>query len=185
MKAVAITIIMLAAAGFHMELADTPARTATLETLPPRKITMQRHEGTPYYVYADPDGSHIERLVEACWTLGRPRAWRGLRRWAHMLGFGGHFLTKSRRYSTSFRLLREQRIVWARTETAQLAHQHTAETTALVGHLRYAGAGWRTTGDALLANTSAALARERRQAAREEHDHENRFTARTAIPAAA
>jgi excisionase family DNA binding protein len=46
-------------------------------------------------LHADPDGSHVERLVDACWTLGRPRRWRGLRRWAHMLGFGGHFLTKS------------------------------------------------------------------------------------------
>jgi hypothetical protein len=28
-------------------------------------------------VYADPDGTHTERLVEACWILGRPRDWRG------------------------------------------------------------------------------------------------------------
>ena len=32
----------------------------------------------------------------------------------------------------------------------------------------FAGIGWRTTGDALLAQTSAALARERRRIAREE-----------------
>ena len=29
-----------------------------------------------------------------------------LRRWAHMLGFRGHFLTKTRRYSTTFTALR-------------------------------------------------------------------------------
>ena len=32
----------------------------------------------------------------------------------------------------------------------------------------FVGIGWRTTGDALLAQTSAALARERRRIAREE-----------------
>ena len=52
--------------------------------------------------YADPDGSHTERMIDACWTLGRDPDYRSLRRWAHMLGFGGHFLTKARRYSTTF-----------------------------------------------------------------------------------
>jgi hypothetical protein len=130
-------------------------------------------------LHADPDGSHTERLVDACWTLGQPPAWRGLRRWAHMLGFGGHFLTKSRHYSVTFRLLRDRRIIWARTETGQLEREHTEQTTALVSYLNYAGAGWRTTGDALLANTSAAMARERQQAARDALDDEinhNRYT---------
>jgi hypothetical protein len=46
------------------------------------------------------------------------------------------------------------------------------ETTLIVGVLSFAGVGWRTTGDALLANTSAALARARHNAAREEIAHE-------------
>src|SRR5207302_8175851 len=105
-------------------------------------------------VYADPDGEHAARLIDACWRLGRPtytpvplsqrparsrpatrlaprwmcqtcgthsrlgvcltcaperqetidtksasagrsNPYQGLRRWAHMLGFGGHFLTKA------------------------------------------------------------------------------------------
>ena len=41
------------------------------------------------------------------------------------------------------------------------------ETTLVVGSWTYAGIGWHTTGDALLANTSAALARERRRAAKD------------------
>ena len=36
----------------------------------------------------------------------------GLRRWAHMLGFGGHFLTKTRRYCITFRILRDRRVIW-------------------------------------------------------------------------
>ena len=57
-------------------------------------------------LYANPDGTHAERLIHACWTLGRHPDYRSLRRWAHMLGFGGHFLTKARRYSITFRDLR-------------------------------------------------------------------------------
>ncbi|GAA1028501.1 replication initiator protein RepSA [Virgisporangium ochraceum] len=134
-------------------------------------------------VYADPDGSHTERLVEACWTLGQPRAWRGLRRWAHMLGFGGHCFTKSRRYSVTFRILRQRRVIHARTETAALDVQHTAETTVVETELAYAGAGWRTHGDALLANTSAAMARARQQAAHDVLTDEINNT-RQAIPSA-
>jgi hypothetical protein len=41
-------------------------------------------------------------LVRACWELGGRPQLDGLRlrAWAHMLGFGGHWSTKSRRYST-------------------------------------------------------------------------------------
>ena len=35
------------------------------------------------------------------------------------------------------------------------------ETTVVIASLTYAGTGWHTPGDALLANTSAAMARER------------------------
>jgi hypothetical protein len=119
------------------------------------------------HVYADPDGSHTERLVEACWMLGQPRDWRRLRRWAHMLGFGGHFLTKSRRYSITFAMLRNQRIVFRRTQTAGPERTEPGEqpTTLVVNFLQFVGAGWHTTADALLANTSAAMAREHQQAA--------------------
>jgi hypothetical protein len=119
-------------------------------------------------LYADPDGSHTERLIETCWILGRPGEWRRLRRWAHMLGFGGHFLTKSRRYSITFALLRNQRLVFRRAQssgpeqTAPLAEP----TTLVVNFLEFVGAGWHTPADAMLANTSAAMAREHQQAAR-------------------
>jgi hypothetical protein len=119
-------------------------------------------------VFADPDGSHTERLVEACWMLGRPREWRRLRRWAHMLGFGGHFLTKSRRYSITFGLLRSNRVVFRRTQTSgpETVAPQQDPTTLVVNFLEFVGAGWHTTADALLANTSAALAREHQQNAR-------------------
>ena len=127
-------------------------------------------------LHADPDGSHVERLVDACWTLGTGTDWRGLRRWAHMLGFGGHFLTKSLRYSVTFRVLREQRIIHRRTEQASPSDKDTCppaeDTTLVVNFLTFVGAGWHTTGDALLANTAAALARERQRVGREELAHQ-------------
>ncbi|AVT38010.1 replication initiator [Plantactinospora sp. BB1] len=116
-----------------------------------------------------------------------------LRRWAHMLGFGGHFLTKARRYSITFQLLRDTRIAFRRHEgqeqtgtdpgTVRAADHHGDETTLIVGTLTFAGAGWHTTGDALLANTAAALARERQATGREELAHE--LGTVTATPAAA
>jgi hypothetical protein len=92
-----------------------------------------------------------------------------LRRWAHMLGFGGHFLTKSRRYSVTFAMLRDERVTFRRAETSgpQRAEPLAEPTTLVVNFLEFVGAGWQTPADALLANTSAAMAREHQQAARE------------------
>jgi hypothetical protein len=105
----------------------------------------------------------------------------GLRRWAHMLGFGGHFLTKARRYSITFQLLRDTRVTFRQREHDQADADNGAirtvdhldeETTLIVGTLTFAGTGWHTSGDALLANTAADLARSRRAAGREELAHE-------------
>jgi hypothetical protein len=136
----------------------------------------RRLTGDTIDLHADPDGSHVERIVDACWTLGVGKDWRGLRRWAHMLGFGGHFLTKSRRYSVTFRILRERRILYRRTEQPAPSGEDTRspaeDTTLVVNFLTFVGAGWHTFGDALLANTAAALAREKQQVGREELAHE-------------
>ena len=143
--------------------------------------------------YANPDGNHTARLIDACWTLGHPRPWRGLRRWTHMLGYGGHFLTKARRWSITFQLLRDIRTIHRRHEhpphsqpaTLRAIDHDQRDTTLLVGVLTFAGAGWRTLGDALLANTAAALARERHAIAREELTHELTTTARASTVLAA
>lgn len=139
--------------------------------------------------YADPEGDHTARLIDACWHLGRPthtdmtggaataddrqgsldttpRPYAGLRRWAHMLGFGGHFLTKARRYSVTFALLRDTRTAYRREEGDVPADMIT------VGTLTYIGSGWLTEGDAFLANTAARQRRESRRIGREELAHE-------------
>jgi hypothetical protein len=73
-----------------------------------------------------------------------------------MLGFGGHFLTKSQRYSVTFRILRDARVIWRRTIEHDDQAEHDEETTVVINLLAYTGAGWRTTDDALLANAAAA-----------------------------
>ncbi|GAA1311436.1 replication initiator [Pseudonocardia xinjiangensis] len=57
---------------------------------------------------------HHARMIRTCWELGGLAQYEelGLRRWAHMLGFRGHFLTKSQRYSTTFGALRADRRTW-------------------------------------------------------------------------
>ncbi|TDD22093.1 plasmid replication initiator protein [Actinomadura sp. KC06] len=132
-------------------------------------------------LYADSQGGHTERLVHAAWTLGDYPGFESLRRWAHMLGFGGHFLTKARHYSLTFAALRAARIHYRRTQPQGPEHSDEriqrqddldTETTIVLARLSYVGTGWKTTGDALLANTAADQARRRHQAGREELAHE-------------
>ncbi len=57
---------------------------------------------------------HARRMIHTAWHLAtRPRyAHLRLRQWAHMLGFRGHFSTRTRRYSTTRAHLRAERTAW-------------------------------------------------------------------------
>ena len=80
-------------------------------------------------------------LIETCWRLGAipELAQLGLRRWAHMLGFGGHFATKSRTYSTTFGALRQERADFmARTDPAGAAFAESPDLI-VINHWSYAG----------------------------------------------
>ena len=65
--------------------------------------------------------AHVAELVRAAWKLGARPELEGLRlrAWAHMLGFGGHWSTKSRRYSTTFTVLRRARVAFAKRRRAR------------------------------------------------------------------
>ena len=65
---------------------------------------------------------HHRRMIQTAWDLGdlEPYEELNLQRWAHMLGFRGHFLTKSRAYSTTFKTLRGDR------QTHRLVERMTA-----------------------------------------------------------
>jgi hypothetical protein len=107
-------------------------------------------------------------LVRTAWQLGEHPAYDGLRRWVHMLGFRGHFASKSRRYSTTLGAIRAERRTYRQRQAAEHARElHDEETTLVVSHWEFAGVGYLTTGDTTLARSAAARTRERRQAARD------------------
>jgi hypothetical protein len=122
--------------------------------------------------------AHVAELVHAAWRLGeRPSlAKLRLRAWAHLLGFGGHFATKSRRYSTTMTALRRARIAYAirrrRGDLTPLgdtrAADHHDQAVLVLASWTYAGRGYATEGEAWLALSAAARAREHRRIAREE-----------------
>jgi len=115
--------------------------------------------------------SHQGRLISAAWRIGdhAHADFHALRRWAHMLGNRGHFATKSRGYSSTLRALRANRADWRRRQHIEALQLKGAATmTAIVTGLTYAGRGWQTTGDAFLALSAAARARERQRIAHEE-----------------
>jgi hypothetical protein len=57
-----------------------------------------------------------------------------------MLGFRGHFSTKSRRYSTTLGALRDARAEWRRAQ-ALAAAATDPDTTLVLAHWVYAGTG--------------------------------------------
>ncbi|MGX1548401.1 replication initiator [Streptomyces adustus] len=85
---------------------------------------------------------HARRLIRTAWTLGARKDLEHLRlrAWAHMLGFRGHFSTKSRRYSTTLGALRDARADWRRAQTAPPVPQN-GETTLVLAHWAFAGTG--------------------------------------------
>ncbi|WP_404192593.1 replication initiator [Streptomyces tauricus] len=101
---------------------------------------------------------HARRLVRTAWTLGARKELEELRlrAWAHMLGFRGHFSTKSRRYSTTLGALRTARAEWRRAQatavTAGTESQTDENTTLVLAHWVYAGTGL-TDAEAWLAET--------------------------------
>ena len=121
--------------------------------------------------------AHVAELVRACWELGARPSLRSLRlrRWAHMLGFGGHFSSKSRRYSTTLGALRRARAAYAirrrRGHTLPLdawGRPEEDQAVVVVASWSYVGSGYQSTGEAWLAASAAARAREERRIAREE-----------------
>jgi hypothetical protein len=121
--------------------------------------------------------AHVAKLVRACWELGAhpSLATLRLRKWAHMLGFGGHFSTKSRRYSTTLGALRRARVAYAirrrRGDALPLdawGRPEDDQAVIAMASWSYLGSGYQNTGEAWLAASAAARAREARRVAREE-----------------
>jgi hypothetical protein len=121
--------------------------------------------------------AHVAELVRACWELGgRSELDRlRLRPWAHMLGFRGHWSTKSRRYSTTMTVLRRARVAFAKRRRAKdgvpldaWGRPEDDQVVTVVASWIYVGAGYATEGERWLALSAAARAREQRRVAWEE-----------------
>lgn len=103
--------------------------------------------------------AHIRRLIRTCWDLGRTEKLGSLRlrRWAHMLGFGGHFATRSRCYSLTLKSLRAARARW---------RLDRGDRQMIAGTWRYAGRGHTTAADTVFVAAAAATRRHAAEAAR-------------------
>ncbi|MGW3242344.1 replication initiator protein RepSA [Streptomyces sp. NPDC001070] len=114
---------------------------------------------------------HPRRLITACLDLHRFYPDRKLRDWAHMLGFRGHFSTKSRTYSTTLTALRQVRADYRAAQQREALGlpdpDDNPEATILVlSHWAYAGHG-HTPGEAWLAATIHRDIQASRETARE------------------
>jgi hypothetical protein len=104
--------------------------------------------------------AHVAELVRAAWALGgHPELEElRLRAWAHMLGFGGHWSTKSRRYSTTFTVLRRARVAFAKRRRAgdgvpldAWGRPEDDQGVIVVASWVYVGSGYETEGERWLA----------------------------------
>jgi hypothetical protein len=137
---------------------------------------------------------HAATMIMTCWRLGgQPELEQlRLRPWAHMLGFRGHFSTKSRRYSLTLGRLRNVRREW-RTAQTLCAHGLDPDTPVrrcqvhdlddldqlagdegtvlVIGSWGYVGRG-HSAGEAVFARTIAQDMAEDRRIARQFPDDE-------------
>ncbi|MGW5970010.1 replication initiator [Streptomyces sp. NPDC055186] len=108
-------------------------------------------------IKALPVQQHVRQMIRTAWDLGHLPEFADLKlwKWAHMLGFRGHFSSKSRAYSTTLGALRNVRRAWrlaqAEVARARAGLSTTEETTLVTTSLwTYLASGYRP-GEELLA----------------------------------
>jgi Replication initiator protein, pSAM2 len=111
---------------------------------------MHRHSGPPRHP-ADqltdlPIREHARSLIAECLRLSKLPGLEGLRlaAWAHMLGFRGHFSTKSRTYSITLGALRADRAAYQREQAiaAGLMPDLAPDSTLVLTQWHFAGRGY-------------------------------------------
>ncbi|MGW2554825.1 replication initiator protein RepSA [Streptomyces sp. NPDC001635] len=115
---------------------------------------------------------HARRLIEACKLLDPLYPDRRMWAWAHMLGFRGHFSTKSRRYSTTLGALRQARADYRAAQEREALGLEALEdiepdTVLVLADWQYAGHG-HTPGESALAASIARDLQLNRETARQE-----------------
>jgi hypothetical protein len=74
--------------------------------------------------------------------LGERPGLRHMARWMHMLGFRGHFVTKSRGYSTNLGTLRAERAAYRATQDEPDELVEDAESMAMLSFWEHRGSGY-------------------------------------------
>ncbi|MGW6138946.1 replication initiator [Streptomyces sp. NPDC055140] len=130
-------------------------------------------------IKALPVQQHVRQMIRTAWALGDLPEFADLKlwKWAHMLGFRGHFSSKSRAYSTTLGALRDVRRAW-RLAQAEASRTPAGlpvddENTILVTNSSwtYLGSGYRP-GEELLAAQ-----------VRHDRDHAERLKREELVPA--
>ncbi|WP_338538771.1 hypothetical protein N5P18_04135 [Janibacter terrae] len=152
---------------------------------------------------AVPDSAHVHRIKQACAEVHEEAILRAERRragedvavpvdaegrdhyvligkWAKELGYRGHYSSKSRCYSVTYRTLRRRRarfqqVMQDETERAHRAgkpvdfeaieralqvEEDESETSVVIGMWEFVGVGWSNEGEVEIATAAAARARE-------------------------
>ncbi|WP_344580279.1 replication initiator [Nonomuraea roseoviolacea] len=107
--------------------------------------TVDRPIRQPWEIARLPVAEHARRMIYTCFSLAELAEYKGLRlrQWAHMLGYRGHFSTKSRHYSIRLADLRQARAGYRSEQARLLAGLPSPAETVTVAEWRYAGSGLR------------------------------------------
>lgn len=113
--------------------------------------------------------AHHRAMIQTAWNLGGMEAYAelNLRLWAHMLGFRGHFLTKSRAYSTTFSALRGERRAFNADRALEEIGMLPGDV-AVINHWEFVRVGYRNSAERELAAAIGERKRLNRQLIREE-----------------
>jgi hypothetical protein len=167
--------VTVVTANQRRAVADYIAKYATKSTDDAGTLDHQLHHPN---IEQLPLPDHLRTMVQTVWQLGeQPElAALNLHRWAHALGYRGHWLTKSRTWSTTFANLRDARHTW-QLQQARTKHPHdpwgqphndTNNPNYTIENWDYTGIGYHTAGDTWLATSAATNRRNNRRTAWEE-----------------
>lgn len=111
--------------------------------------------------------AHLRRMAEVAWAFGGEAGYEclHLRRHAHGLGYGGHFLSKSLRYSTTLGALRAARQEWQRNRAHKGSEIGDRSVNA---RWRAVGIGWANRGEATWAEWQRRRREDERRCAAED-----------------
>lgn len=132
------------------------------------------HRVTEYEIDQLPVREHVKTYLRHAFALDSQLDDRKLARNAHAFGYRGHCLTKSRRYSTTFKQLRADREAHVLEQLRASSRDESQRAIATAapeqrrGVFDFAGQGHRTEAERVLAAEGRAREREMRRIAREE-----------------